>query len=136
MLVRTQFSPTVKICSCGDSTDIDHDPSKVARVERKARVAKNERQMTQNIARAQGEGAVVGPSSREQRKNEINRTLATSRVSTASMGRFDKVLEGEKSKGVKRKVRSLLLFVMYGRPTRVCSLNPQRYLLSGKRQRT
>ena len=99
-------------------------------------MAKNERQMTQNIARAQGEGAVVGPSSREQRKNEINRTLATSRVSTASMGRFDKVLEGEKkSKGVKRKVRSLLLFVMYGRLTRVCSLNPQRYLLSGKRQR-
>ena len=65
--------------------------------------------MTQNVARAQGESPVVGLSSREQRKTEINRTLATSRVSTASMGRFDKTLEGEKKlKGVKRKVRSSL----------------------------
>ena len=71
--------------------------------------------MTQNIAHAQGESTVVGPSSREQRKNEINKTLATSRVSTASMGRFDKTLEGEKKlKGVKRKVRPLLLFVRGG----------------------
>jgi len=90
--------------------DVDHDPSKIARAERKTRVAKNERRMTQNIARAQGETAVAGPLPREQRKKEINRTLATSRVSTASMGRFDKVLEGEKKlKGVKRKVCSLLL---------------------------
>ena len=78
-------------------------------------MTKNERRMTQNIAHAQGEGTVVGPSSREQRKNEINKTLATSRVSTASMGRFDKTLEGEKKlKGVKRKVRPLLLFVRGG----------------------
>ena len=94
-----------------NSTDIDHDPSKIARAERKARVTKNERQMGQNIARAQGESAAAGPPPRGQRKNEINRTLATSRVSTASMGRFDKTLEGEKKlKGVKRKVRSLLPF--------------------------
>jgi len=87
------------------NADIDHDPSKIAKAERKARVAKNERQMTQNITRAQGESTAPGLPSREQRKNEINRTLATSRVSTASMGRFDKVLEGEKKlKGVKRKV--------------------------------
>ena len=130
------FPPLSETRSCGDSTDVDHDPSKVARTERKARMAKNEQQMAQNVARAQGEGAVAGPSSREQRKSEINRTLATSRVSTASMGRFDKVLEGEKkSKGVKRKVCSLLLFVMYGGLTRVCSLNLQRRLLSGKMQR-
>ena len=96
-------------------TDIDHDPSKIARKERKTRVAKNERQMAQNVARAQGESATSGPSTAEQRKNEINRTLATSRVSTASMGRFDKVLEGEKkSKGLKRKVCSLLCFVIHG----------------------
>lgn len=88
--------------------DIDHDPSKIAKAERKARMAKNERQMTQNLARAQGESTAAGLPSREQRRNEINRTLATSRVSTASMGRFDKVLEGEKKlKGVKRKVCSL-----------------------------
>jgi len=86
------------------NADVDHDPSKIAREERKGRVAKNERQMAQNVARAQGESSISGPSTREQRKNEINRTLATSRVSTASMGRFDKVLEGEKkSKGMKRK---------------------------------
>ena len=135
MLVRTQFFPQSEVCSRGDSIDVDHDPSKVARAERKARVAKNERQTAQNVARAQAEGAVAGPS-REQRKNEINRTLATSRVSTASMGRFDKVLEGEKkSRGVKRKVCSLLFFIIYRRLTHVYSLNPQRRLLSGKRQR-
>ena len=107
-------SPLLEAYSCESSTDIDHDPSKVSRAERKARMAKNEQQMAQNTARAQGEGAVAGPSSRQQRKSEINRTLATSRVSTASMGRFDKILEGEKkSKGVKRKVR-LLLLVMCG----------------------
>ena len=67
--------------------------------------------MAQNIARAQGESAAAGPSSREQRKGEINKTLATSRISTASMGKFDKALEGEKKlKGVKRKVRPLLPF--------------------------
>lgn len=102
-LIYTQKYPDVKIL------DIDHDPSKIAREERKGRMAKNERQRAQNIARAQGESTVAGPSPREQRKTEINKTLATSRVSTASMGRFDKVLEGEKKlRGVKRKVRSLL----------------------------
>lgn len=112
-LVRVQFcSPLSDERSCENSTDIDHDPSKIARTERKARVAKNERQMAQNIARAQGESTGAGPSSREQRKNEINKTLAASRVSTASMGRFDKVLEGEKKlRGVKRKVHSLSFFV-------------------------
>lgn len=114
--------------------DIDHDPSKIARAELKARVAKNERRMTQNIARAQGGSTVAGPPSREQRKTEINKTLATSRVSTASMGRFDKVLEGEKKlKGVKRKVWSLMLFSIHGRMTCVCSLNLPRRLWSGKR---
>ena len=98
-------------------------------------MAKNQRQMTQNVARAQGEGAIVGPSSREQRKSEINRTLATSRASTASMGRFDKVLEGEKKlKGVKRKVHFLLPFAVYGGLMRVYSSSLQRPLLSEKRQ--
>lgn len=49
----------------------------------------------------------AGPSSAptESRKRDIDRTLATTRTSTASMGRFDKKLEGEKKlKGVKRKV--------------------------------
>ena len=121
--------------SCENPTDIDHDPSKIARAERKARVTKNERQMTQNIARAQGESTGAGPSSRDQRKNEINRTLATSRVSTASMGRFDKSLEGEKKlKGVKRKVHSLPPFVVHGGLTRICSLSPTMRPSSRKRQ--
>ncbi|KAL0950220.1 hypothetical protein HGRIS_010209 [Hohenbuehelia grisea] len=80
------------------NADADFDPVKAARDERKARVAKNERQRLQNEARAQGS------TSREERKQDIERTLATSRGSTASMGRFDRKLEGEKKmKGVKRK---------------------------------
>lgn len=52
-----------------------------------------------NLARA--------PSGRDQRKEEIDTTLATTRISTASMGKFDKKLEGEKKlRGVKRKVIS------------------------------
>ena len=100
------FYTRLKRFSCENSTDVDHDPSKIAKGERKARVTKNQRQMVQNIQHAQGESTVVGPSSRELRKKEINRTLATSRYSTASMGRFDKVLDGEKKLGgMKRKVR-------------------------------
>ncbi|KAJ6502166.1 ribosome biogenesis regulatory protein-domain-containing protein, partial [Mycena sanguinolenta] len=78
------------------NADVDFDPRKVARDERKARVAKNEKQRLGNSARAQGP--------REVRKEEIDRTLATTRTSTASMGKFDKKLEGEKkARGVKRK---------------------------------
>jgi regulator of ribosome biosynthesis len=81
------------------NADVEHDPGKAAREARKARVAKNDRQRLQNVARAQG-----GSAGRE-RKSEIDRTLASTRVSTASMGRFDKKLEGEKKmKGIKRKV--------------------------------
>ncbi|KAJ7086005.1 ribosome biogenesis regulatory protein-domain-containing protein [Mycena belliarum] len=79
------------------NADVDHDPRKIARDERKARVAKNEKQRLGNAARAAG-------TPRDARKQEIERTLATSRVSTASMGKFDKKLEGEKKiRGVKRK---------------------------------
>jgi len=79
------------------NADADYDPVKVARDERKARVAKNEKQRLGNQARA-------APSERDQRKKEIDTTLATTRISTASMGKFDKKLEGEKKlRGVKRK---------------------------------
>ncbi|KZT71506.1 RRS1-domain-containing protein [Daedalea quercina L-15889] len=86
------------------NADADHDPSKAARDARKAKVAKNEKQHQQNLLRAQGTSASnVGPANSD-RKNHIDRTLATTRTSTASMGKFDKTLEGEKkSKGVKRK---------------------------------
>ena len=76
--------------------DIDHDPRKVSRDERKARIEKNEKQKLANIARSAGQ---------ESRKAEIDKTLATTRISTASMGKYDKKLEGEKKvKGIKRKV--------------------------------
>lgn len=69
----------------------------MSRDERKVRIAKNAKQHAQNVARAT---AASNP-----RKREIEKTLATTRVSTASMGKFDKKLEGEKKmKGVKRKV--------------------------------
>ncbi|KII95254.1 hypothetical protein PLICRDRAFT_99138 [Plicaturopsis crispa FD-325 SS-3] len=78
------------------NADADFNPVKVARDERKSRVAKNEKQRSQNTARAQGPNSA--------RKMDIDRTLATTRISTASMGKFDKKLDGEKKlKGVKRK---------------------------------
>ena len=69
-------------------------------------MAKNERQRLQNAARSQEAAA-----SREKRKGEIEKTMAATRVSTASMGRFDRKLEGEKKlRGVKRKVRLCSVF--------------------------
>ena len=94
--------------------DADFDPSKAARDARKARVAKNERQQQQNLARAQQgtpSSSTAGPV--QERKRDIDRTLATTRVSTASMGRFDRTLEGEKKpKGVKRKVCTGLIIAI------------------------
>jgi len=93
---------------------VDYDPSKEARAVRKARVAKNEQQSLKNSARSQRGQASTGtvtatkaPGARTQseRKGEIQRTLAMTRASTASMGKFDRMLEGEKKPhGVKRKV--------------------------------
>ncbi|KAH0840271.1 ribosome biogenesis regulatory protein-domain-containing protein [Lanmaoa asiatica] len=78
---------------------VDFDPVQDARNARKARVAKNERQKLQNVARAQ-----AVREEREERKVDIDRTLASTRISTASMGKFDKRLEGDKKmRGVKRK---------------------------------
>jgi regulator of ribosome biosynthesis len=70
-------------------------------------MAKNERQHMQNLSRAQ-QGQTTTPKApiRAEKTREIERTLATTRVSTASMGKFDRTLEGEKKlRGVKRKVR-------------------------------
>ncbi|KAI0650485.1 ribosome biogenesis regulatory protein-domain-containing protein [Trametes meyenii] len=90
------------------NADIDYDPVKVARDARKARVAKNERQHQQNLARAVRTPGPPGPSAAAPptavRKKQIDHTLAVTRTSTASMGKFDRSLEGEKKlKGVKRK---------------------------------
>ncbi|KAG6845422.1 hypothetical protein H0H87_009329 [Tephrocybe sp. NHM501043] len=81
------------------NADADYDPRKVARDARKERVAKNEKKHAQNVARA-----IAASNPREVRKKEIDKTLATTRISTASMGKFDKKLDGEKKiRGVKRK---------------------------------
>ncbi|KAI0685998.1 RRS1-domain-containing protein [Cytidiella melzeri] len=93
------------------NADVDFNPSAEARKERKERIAKNEKKHQQNLARAQEAGSAAtrdnGAAPRgsdTQRKRDIDRTLATTRISTASMGKFDKKLEGEKKmKGIKRK---------------------------------
>jgi regulator of ribosome biosynthesis len=89
---------------------VDHDPSKEARAARKARVAKNEQQRMKNLARSQHGKAATATGAPEvrtlsERKGEIDRSLAMTRASTASMGKFDRMLQGEKKpRGVKRKV--------------------------------
>lgn len=103
----------------------DEDPILAARKERKDRVAKNKRQQERNAAdataqlaigsagKATRDSAAVGSSLsqaqkkqlREARKQELERSLLVSKAATASMGKFDKKIEGEpKVKGVKRKV--------------------------------
>ena len=82
-------------------------------------MAKNERQRQQNLAKAQ-QGLTTVPATGAQidRKREIDRTLATTRTSTGSMGKFDRVLDGEKKlRGVKRKVPPTFLLTPYA-----CSL--------------
>ncbi|CAL1700503.1 unnamed protein product [Somion occarium] len=89
------------------NADVDFNPSQAARAERKEKMAKNERKHLQNLARAQAAQGTPNESGKvpqSQRKQLIDYTLATTRVSTASMGKFDRTLEGEKKlKGVKRK---------------------------------
>jgi regulator of ribosome biosynthesis len=97
---RTQF-----IFSYDQLSDTNYDPSKEARVARKARVAKNENQRLQNLARAQQGVTVNSGAHADRKKKEIERSLVMTRASTASMGRFDRMLPGEKKpRGLKRKV--------------------------------
>ncbi|KAH9943207.1 RRS1-domain-containing protein [Epithele typhae] len=85
------------------NADPDFDPAKIARTERKARVAKNERQHLQNLARTEAHAGASSANAADK-KQYIDRTLAVTRASTASMGKFDRTLEGEKKlKGIKRK---------------------------------
>lgn len=59
-------------------SDADYDAAKVARDERRARVEKNEKARSQNVLRAEKSSS---------RTLEINKSLATTRGSTASMGK-------------------------------------------------
>ena len=64
-------------------SDPDFDPAKAARDERKAGVAKNEKQRLRNIEHSKTSHFP----SKDERKKDIEKTLATSRISTASMGK-------------------------------------------------
>jgi hypothetical protein len=76
---------------------------------------KNEQQRLKNLARSQhGQASTAtatttkAPGALSERKGEITRTLAMTRASTASMGKFDRMLEGEKKpRGGKRKVKRI-----------------------------
>jgi len=84
-----------------DNAPLDFDPSVEARKDRKSRVDKNEKQRKGNLARA---AQSSGSQDKITRKKELEKSLATTRGSTASLGRFDKKLEGEpKLRGIKRK---------------------------------
>ncbi|GMK58748.1 hypothetical protein CspeluHIS016_0601900 [Cutaneotrichosporon spelunceum] len=99
--------------------DSSVDPRHKARAERKARVAKNERQHAANVAVAMANptstlGRETAPastatkeskaSSRSVRKAELERSMLVSKTATASLGRFDNKIEGEpRAKGIKRK---------------------------------
>lgn len=92
------------------NADDDYRPDKAAAKGRKARQAKNEAQHQRNLARNASTpsaprselGSGVVPS-RARRRAELEADLLRARGSTASLGRFDKSLEGEaKPRGVKR----------------------------------
>ncbi|WFD17994.1 Rhodanese- sulfurtransferase [Malassezia caprae] len=92
------------------NADDDYRPDREAAKERKARQAKNEAQHQRNLARNAAApaapkselGSGVAPS-RARRRAELEADLLRARGSTASLGRFDKSLEGEsKPRGVKR----------------------------------
>lgn len=114
MLVRPARLCLIHNISHLTPIDVDFNPSQAARAERKEKMAKNERKHLQNLARAQAAQGTPNESGKvpqSQRKQLIDYTLATTRVSTASMGKFDRTLEGEKKlKGVKRKVGPNILF--------------------------
>jgi regulator of ribosome biosynthesis len=106
------------------SVEADHDPIATARKARKERIEKNTRQAARNAADALAANSTSTSNAtsstrpgvstlsqaqkktlREARKEELDRSMALSRTATASMGKFDKKIEGEpKIKGVKRKV--------------------------------
>ncbi|KIR58364.1 hypothetical protein I314_05606 [Cryptococcus bacillisporus CA1873] len=83
------------------------DPAKTARGERKARIAKNTKQNTANLAAASASvtaARATAAAERAARKDELNRNMLISKTSTASLGKFDNKIQGEpKARGMKRK---------------------------------
>ncbi|KAL1924681.1 uncharacterized protein VTP21DRAFT_4335 [Calcarisporiella thermophila] len=69
---------------------------------KKERIDKNKKRQRRNEEEAAAINKGLNP--REERKKQLQASIAVSKLSTASMGKFDKKLEGEpKIKGVKRK---------------------------------
>ncbi|ORY26967.1 ribosome biogenesis regulatory protein-domain-containing protein [Naematelia encephala] len=85
--------------------EADQDPAATARAERKARTAKNEKQHRSNLAQAAASSSASSRRTAQQaRAADLERSMLVSKSATASMGKFDKSIEGEpKSRGVKRK---------------------------------
>ncbi|WFD45672.1 Rhodanese- sulfurtransferase [Malassezia furfur] len=97
----------------------DYRPDKEAAKKRKEARKKNEVQHQRNLARAEGAAASApaapakkagalgsGIAARAARRAELEADVLRAKGSTASMGRFDKTLEGEaKPRGVKRTFR-------------------------------
>lgn len=87
--------------------EADKDPAKTARAERKARIAKNTKQNTANVAAASASvtaARATAAAERAARKEELNRNMLISKTSTASLGKFDNKIQGEpKARGMKRK---------------------------------
>ncbi|SCV67725.1 BQ2448_5336 [Microbotryum intermedium] len=86
------------------------DPVANSNQERAARKAKNETQRLKNMQRAAANAATqvstnqANASEREKRKVQLERELKITKKATASMGKFDAQLKGEKQeKNIKRK---------------------------------
>ena len=93
-----------------NTADDEFRPDKDAAKKRKELRQKNEKQHQRNVARAEAAAPAPAKSelgsgvpARTKRRAELDADLARTRGSTASMGRFDKTLQGEsKPRGVKR----------------------------------
>lgn len=101
----------------------DFDPAKEAKRARRQRTVQNEAQRLRNVARAEQSSARAAPSvnkgqteyhtpqaaakrraERDERAKQLDQDVRRGKISTASMGKFDRALQGEeKQKGLKRK---------------------------------
>lgn len=91
-------------------SDEDHNPASAIKGARKERSLKNVKQqlknegVTKSIQEKQKAEAAAKRAERAQHKQELEKSLHRSKISTASLGKFDKKLSGEPAlKGQKRK---------------------------------
>ncbi|TIC34932.1 NADPH-dependent cytochrome P450 oxidoreductase [Wallemia mellicola] len=93
-----------------EGQDEDHNPASAIKGARKERSLKNVKQqlknegITKSIQEKQKAEAAAKRAERAQHKQELEKSLHRSKISTASLGKFDKKLSGEPTlKGQKRK---------------------------------